>query len=195
MKDHTKLTNKVQKLFDSLSAENVELKRKNKEQERTIKLLRRSANQDAAHDKKKRAKRESVPKRFSPKSDLECEGYWSDEYEPNVTIGADTWDKAKFLSDVERVERKLQRSKGHYALERGLAPSRLESGVVVGNGEFVDTNPVDKKKICWPQGYAKHYIEKHNIAPTRRFYDYIEAQEGAAAGDKQTTGTGRAARG
>ena len=56
---------------------------------------------------------------------------------------------------------------------RGLAPCRIEIGYVpVGNKEFREYEN-GKSIICWPEGYGEHYIGKHNVMPTEKFFNYV----------------------
>ncbi len=51
---------------------------------------------------------------------------------------------------------------------RGTSISRLD-GSAVGSSQFYDT----KSKITWPAGYGSHYVEEHNVIPSREFYRYV----------------------
>ena len=56
---------------------------------------------------------------------------------------------------------------------RGLSPCRIEIRYVpVGNKEFREYEN-GKSIICWPEGYGEHYIGKHNVMPTEKFFNYV----------------------
>eukprot|EP00392_Amoebophrya_sp_AT5.2_P014919 g15101.t1 len=76
-----------------------------------------------------------------------------------------TWKgKKAFVALVEKVQANTR-----FKSYRGPAPSRLERGKFVGSAEYED----EKNGIAWPDGYAEHYIGKHNVPPTLRFLQYI----------------------
>lgn len=123
------------------------------------------------------------PPEFMPPSPYQpAEGYWADmeskdrnRYMP--IISKKVWkDKLKFLQALERIEGSMPRyiwspdtrQEFYNVSFRGLAYSRID-GTGVGNSEFVDL----EKDIKWPQGYAQHYIGKHNVMPTKRFFEYV----------------------
>jgi len=54
---------------------------------------------------------------------------------------------------------------------RGLAPSRIEAGTMLGNAEFVDVH--GKCVACWPDKYADHYIDHYKVVPSKSFQDYV----------------------
>ena len=61
---------------------------------------------------------------------------------------------------------------------RGIAFSRLQpTDEVVGSAEY-KLKTADGISIRWPQGYAEHYIGKHNVMPTERFFTYIVEDAG-----------------
>jgi len=102
------------------------------------------------------------PPHFSLPTPLACEGYWSDTYAPQVCKSV--WSsKDSFLQLVREKEAVV-----NHISYRGMARSRID-GTDVGSGEFVD----EDKGMCWPEGYADHYIGKYNVMPTSLFYNYI----------------------
>eukprot|EP00392_Amoebophrya_sp_AT5.2_P010897 g10964.t1 len=64
---------------------------------------------------------------------------------------------------------KLVEAHTHVKHWHGAAPSRIEEGKNVGTQEYQD----NLNNLIWPQGYAEHYIGKHNVPPTLRFVYYI----------------------
>jgi hypothetical protein len=117
-----------------------------------------------------------------------CEGYWGSvnmdkTTQPFNLFGGESpqtphnlpqpvsskkeWkDKKAFVNLVHKIEDDKSTRKIYY---KGLAFSRVEPGAFVMSNEYVD----EKNKICWPGGYAEHYILKHNVMPTKKFYEYI----------------------
>ena len=86
--------------------------------------------------------------------------------------------KQEFMNKVRKVEEFFKDGKNpNYEMmgQDGLALSRIEktskdgSEVWVGSDEYHDHNA----KMCWPQNYINHYIEKHNVLPSKKFYEYI----------------------
>lgn len=113
------------------------------------------------------------PPEYTPPA-KEHEGYWFENYHPRDFISEKKWaDKQKFLDLVRSVEESFHVSfiPPAKACYRGLAMSRLEPDTEVGNCEYRDR--FEGKPIVWPSGYAVHYIGKHNIMPTERFFRYI----------------------
>jgi len=126
------------------------------------------------------------PPFFADKKMYCCEGYWDiyrptkpfdidqikkfkkiKEYIPQKFISKDKWDdKNKFIKRVNKIEKELY-SIGKIQKFKGLSPSRIEDHVYIGSGEFYDKN------ICWPQGYVSYYIDKYNVMPTLKFYNYV----------------------
>ena len=110
---------------------------------------------------------------FSPPTTLGCEGFWSRENPPRVQRDPSAWKKHDFIAHITQRENALRKKPEHYHRARGLARSRL-TGELLGNGTFTDRHPRDGRIICWPSDYVSHYIDKHNIAPTQRFAEYVQ---------------------
>ncbi|CAD7932891.1 unnamed protein product [Amoebophrya sp. A25] len=58
---------------------------------------------------------------------------------------------------------------------RGMAPSRIEPGEYVGNGEYHDT----RYRMSWPEGYREHYLDPrtgNNVLPTAKFIQYVSSK-------------------
>jgi hypothetical protein len=51
---------------------------------------------------------------------------------------------------------------------KGYSSSRI-TGASAGSSEYVDR----EKNICWPEAFLYHYVEQHNVVPTKEFYDYV----------------------
>lgn len=123
------------------------------------------------------------PPSFSDPTRQKCEGYWTLKHKTNKK-----WkDKQRFLRKVNKIEKELRRlneiqekrkGKDLYVKSyRGYAYSRIpgKRHEIVGSKEFYDVfkNKNRKARICWPEGYAKYYIGKHNFMPTKRFFNYV----------------------
>ena len=100
-------------------------------------------------------------------------------------ISSKKWsDKNKFLNMLKVIEDQsvkvdqrtfnTERYSGTtYFNYRGFSPCRIEIGYVpVGNKEFGEYEN-GKSIICWPEGYGEHYIGKHNVMPTEKFFNYV----------------------
>ena len=101
-------------------------------------------------------------------------------------ISSKKWsDKNKFLNMLKVIEDQSEESgtRRNFDIERysgttyfnyrGLSPCRIEIGYVpVGNKEFREYKN-GKSIICWPEGYGEHYIGKHNVMPTEKFFNYV----------------------
>lgn len=105
-------------------------------------------------------------------------GYWSpkDSKDANAylpIVSKKVWkDKGKFLDAVSKLEDDILHppTDKYYSLScRGRSPSRLEDGVYLGFVEFWDT----EAGVAWPEQYARYYIGKWNVMPTKAFFDYI----------------------
>mmetsp|Transcript_1654 Transcript_1654/g.3898 ORF Transcript_1654/g.3898 Transcript_1654/m.3898 type:complete len:258 (+) Transcript_1654:34-807(+) len=57
---------------------------------------------------------------------------------------------------------------------RGISPSRIERNAFVGSAEFVGSLG-ERTVVRWPDGYRSHYLDKHNVAPSQSFREYVEA--------------------
>jgi hypothetical protein len=143
--------------------------------------------------------REKMNKCGDPRENWRVEGYWAppkfwaDCYEgrypfpkPHTEPFAN---QVEFLKKLKKIEKVALGKENEYWLKndsekqrilpsanmvevvsyRGLSPSRLEEGVNVGSQEFQD----HEHKVIWPGGYRKHYIKKHNVRPSREFYEYV----------------------
>merc|ERR1712129_232923 len=55
---------------------------------------------------------------------------------------------------------------------RGIAMSRMEDGVFLGSREFESPGRAGSR-ICWPDGFADHYIDKFGVKPTQEFRTFI----------------------
>ncbi len=127
----------------------------------------------------------SVPKPafdFDRDEVIDAEGYWALSVDPKKDIykgkypfpkaNAKPWaGKEEFLKKLEKIEAFASRdenAKIRINVFRGPAMSRLDSGIV-GCTEYVDT--VNSMK--WTEGFGSHYIGKHNVKPSREFYEYV----------------------
>ena len=115
----------------------------------------------------------SPPPQFMPSRPQEfgCEGYWSppltDGHQP--IICKKMWpDKVMFVRATDRTEQHLVQT-NQYKSYRGYASSRLIPGKLVGAKEYHDK----KYNMSWPEGYVNHYIDQHNMMPTKEFYEYV----------------------
>jgi len=117
--------------------------------------------------------------KFIPKKGGVVTGFWDGDkgdkgakfYLPIVS--KKTWkDKEKFLIATWNIERYLSSvndRKYYVEYSRGMAPSRLEDNVSVGNGDYHDT----EWNALWPTGFVPHYIGKWNVMPTKAFFEYV----------------------
>ncbi len=67
----------------------------------------------------------------------------------------------------------------------GASPSRLTRNTMVGNHEYIcvlrpsSAAPARPhyasadSVMIWPEAYRPHYMRKHNVPPTKRFYDFV----------------------
>ncbi len=118
------------------------------------------------------------PPEYMPPNPFQCEGYWDPEdalryrnqpkiYQP--IISRVIWrDKQKFVQAVNAIEKYLIDTTQVPRYGSG-AISRINFREFIGGSEFNDY----EYKICWPSGYVNHYIEQHNVMPTKRFFDYV----------------------
>jgi hypothetical protein len=117
------------------------------------------------------------------------EGYWrrigddddGDPYPvPRPNADHHPWlERDCFLRKIREIEARLTAAgPPGYVRYRGLAPSRVEAGATVGNGEFEDR----VNGVCWPEGYAAHYVDKHRVLPSEEFYEYVMGAQLNAAG-------------
>ena len=114
-----------------------------------------------------------VLKRMQEHPEGHVEGYWAmdkkDKSRPFPQKFKGTWeDKDTFCDKVHSIEEKLEADQMFY---RGMSESRLEPGEMVGSGEHRDL----VNGVLWPEGYAEHYIRKHNVLPSEEFYEYVMA--------------------
>jgi hypothetical protein len=123
---------------------------------------------------------------MSTQGGVKYEGYWanSEDEKSNFPfpVGSDTaWPgKDEFLTKLRK-----KQSSAEETSYRGMSHCRLvgkhncqsDSGFddqpVKDNGssEFSITSP-NGDLITWPEGYA-HYVEVHNVKPSREFYNFI----------------------
>lgn len=103
------------------------------------------------------------------------EGYWGQSADditefpwPRPYLHGSWPEKGVFLERLAAIEGSLAAA-GRLRQYRGLAPSRLDPGEMVGSGEFVD----ETNGVVWPEGYAQHYVDRHNVLPSEQFYDYV----------------------
>lgn len=125
-----------------------------------------------------------LPPSFSPAQKFDCEGYWSLEWDDEKylpIVSEEAWEgKGSFVDTVEAIEEGLRQT-GQYKQFKGYSNTRLPHLIdapremwrefVVGSGEFFDD--FKGSNICWPEGYVKHYIDRFNVMPTQRFYNYV----------------------
>ncbi len=110
-----------------------------------------------------------------------CEGYWQDfgapksypKPKPNKKPfpGQKEW-----LKKLKVIEQVASNPKNRHSLvelsTRGLAPSRLEDGVLLGNKEFSDI----AEGNCWTEDLGNYYINKFNVRPSKKFGNYVNAK-------------------
>jgi hypothetical protein len=120
----------------------------------------------------------SPPPEYMRPSPFDEEGQWSSKGERGRTKGyypvpskLDWKDKEKFVKAVLEMERFMwnKRVSPFRMVFRGILPSMLEKGVVLGISTFVD----DDQDMRWRGAHVHHYIGKWNVMPTKRFYDYV----------------------
>jgi methionine aminopeptidase len=137
------------------------------------------------------------PPEFMNPSPFIQEGYWSSKEDSTKNyfpiISKQKWkDKNKFVNMVKLIEQNIEdehenkpeklKYKGNYVKSyRGVSNSRIDDSYV-GNSEYffklADTKKKSKSKseskyMIWPSRYVEHYIEKYNVMPTKRFYNFI----------------------
>mmetsp|Transcript_88266 Transcript_88266/g.175408 ORF Transcript_88266/g.175408 Transcript_88266/m.175408 type:complete len:240 (+) Transcript_88266:173-892(+) len=61
----------------------------------------------------------------------------------------------------------------HMMSFRGIAMSRMEDGVFLGNREF-ESHQHTGSRICWPDGFADHYVGRFGVKPTQEFRTFIQ---------------------
>jgi len=109
------------------------------------------------------------------------EGFWASHEDPLL----DTYEskypwpsphpdgvphKEALLKALHDIQTSLEGTPGEVSY-RGLAPCRL-CDQFVGSREYTYSNPTTGDTVTWPQGYS-HYIEEHNVRPSRRFYAIV----------------------
>ena len=111
------------------------------------------------------------PLTFMKKTPFKCQGYWDIKGGYQPIISKDIWiHKQKWLDRVYTIEQLIVDGKiGSMIQYRGFAFSRIESNAIVGSAEYCD----HEYDMCWPEGYVSHYIEKHNVMPTKKFFKYV----------------------
>ncbi len=123
--------------------------------------------------------------KISTDGGVKYEGYWAskeDKASPfPFPVGSDTpWPgKEEFLTKLRAKQEKAEvisyRGYSHCRLvgKNGCAPEPGYNFVVKNNGaseyKMVTANG---DVIHWPEGY-EHYIEVHNVKPSREFYNFI----------------------
>jgi hypothetical protein len=92
------------------------------------------------------------------------EGFWYSEYEKHLPMPVhnnNPWpNQEKFLLKL-----KSKQLVSHQVRYRGMSLCRICNCI---NG-YADCN---LDGWTWPSGYA-HYIEKHNVKPSEKFYHFI----------------------
>lgn len=72
--------------------------------------------------------------------------------------------KSEFVNKLRKIQKNVTQ-----LCANGLSPSRFEKDKYLGSLEFRDS----KAHIAWPGDYLEYYIEKHNVKPSREFYNYV----------------------
>lgn len=114
------------------------------------------------------------------------EGYWAEDKEESTIfpfpVGSDNpWPgKAEFLTKLREKEGKAENtqfrgtSRCRLVKKNNCEPDIDDDMMVIknnGSSEFSMSTPAGDQ-IAWPEGYA-HYIEVHNVKPSREFYNFI----------------------
>lgn len=117
-----------------------------------------------------------------------CEGYWQDfgapksypKPKPNKKPFPGQKEWLQKLKAIELVASDPKNRHGLVELStRGLAPSRLEDDVLLGNKEFSDI----AEGNCWTEDFGDYYVGKFNVRPSKKFGNYVNAKfEKIAAG-------------
>ena len=128
------------------------------------------------------------PTKFSPPyNNATCEGFWDEENNPLDMEFDIPWpSKNMFMMHVNAVEKALIYEKrknperfgvyDNYAMyvayngEHEICPM---CRTLLGSHMF-RINDSSGMIVCWPELYASHYIDYHNIMPTKRFFTFIE---------------------
>lgn len=96
--------------------------------------------------------------------EIHREGFWRSESEPNLPmpIHSDiSWtNKFRFLYYLHGLEEVAT-----FVIYKGVSPCRC-CGHMIGNREFTH------KGFVWPQGLS-HYIEVHNVKPSKEFMEFV----------------------
>ena len=100
----------------------------------------------------------------------ECEDNWSEEYQPSPSILK--WkDKKAFCDQVTKIESHIRsHNKTNYRLFYTIFRSAID-GTKLGSGVYYDE--FEGQTICWKVMYARHYIQKHNVMPSERFFRFV----------------------
>ncbi len=124
-------------------------------------------------------------KMLHEKGEWKIEGYWKqrnfsktlnskdafvksqyDEYKCHIPVKHPTlWPgKEEFVEKLQKLQ-KVVNMTGY----DGQSYSRFEKDKTLGSREYADYEAM----IMWPGDYLEHYIEKHNVLPSKEFYDYV----------------------
>ena len=109
------------------------------------------------------------------------EGFWAvpdlphTHHLPYPQEGQNWQGKDQVLAVMKQVQNQLRREMVRYKQDETCCLCGQEK---LGNGEYVDRN----NKVIWREGY-EHYIDKHNVVPTKFFFNYIQ-MAGQAIGKK-----------
>ena len=103
------------------------------------------------------------------------EGYWyssSSKGFPKPIAHNTPFDgQEQFLEKLRLLE---QSNDVRISYFRGFSRCRFGDNDFNGSREF--SIKIDSTTIRWPEGY-RHYIEAHNVVPSREFYRFLESYE------------------
>ena len=152
----------------------------------------------------------------------ECEGYWRSfaeearerkfnrELAPGEPVlpwpqpglapfcGAEQWSKRLHFLEALAGEAKGAAFGLSVKNFRGLSPSRLDDGVLLGSREFHSTLPRSETgvtgegsgTVCWPAEYREHYVGRHRVVPSEEFYRFVVAKYDAISAARDADDTG-----
>ena len=79
------------------------------------------------------------------------------------------WAERQGKNPEQYIEQTKKSDRFQHIEMRGIAMSRIEPKKSVSSRKYYDK----LVNITWPSGDIKHYVEKHNCAPSLEFYNYI----------------------
>ena len=107
--------------------------------------------------------------KFSERQIEGCEGYWTEDNVPSASVTP--WcGKEEFLNKLKKIEKLADGGESNQfsvKTQRGLTNSRID-GSFLGNKEYHSSSG-----ICWTGDFSSHYVDEHNIVPSKSFYNFI----------------------